>query len=41
MRADTGWAGRFTADVGTLDALQELDYRSEREQRLPADERTV
>jgi transposase len=41
LRADTGWADRFTAEVGTLDALHELDYPSQREQRLSADQRTV
>src|SRR6266508_5052306 len=34
LRADTGWAGRFTTDVGTLDALAGLDYCSQREARL-------
>ncbi|MBP2320088.1 transposase [Kibdelosporangium banguiense] len=41
LRADTGWAQRFRADAGTLDALAELDYRSQREQHLPPDRRTV
>ena len=40
LRADTGWAERFEDDVGDLDALADLDYVSQREQRLPADERT-
>jgi hypothetical protein len=40
LRADTGWADAFRRDVGTLDALAELDYVSQREQRLPADRRT-
>ncbi len=40
LRADTGWAARFTTDVGTLDALADLDYCSQREARLPADQRT-
>jgi transposase len=41
LRADTGWAQRFRADVGTLDALTEIDYRSQREQHRPQDRRTV
>jgi len=41
LRADTGWAGRFRTDVGTLDALTHLDHHSRREQHLPADRRTV
>src|SRR6266545_3907201 len=40
LRADTGWAGRFTTDVGTLDALAGLDYRPQREARLPPGQRT-
>lgn len=40
LRADTGWADRFTADVGDLDALVDLPHVSQREQRLPADQRT-
>src|SRR6266508_3963338 len=40
LRADTGWAGRFTTDVGTLDALAGLDYCSQREARLPPGQRT-
>lgn len=40
LRADTGWANRFTADVGDLDQLVDLDHVSQREQRLPADQRT-
>lgn len=40
LRADTGWADRFEADVGDLGALADLDYISQREQRLPADQRT-
>jgi hypothetical protein len=44
LRADTGWAGRFDADVGPLGglaALEPLDYVSHREQRLPAAKRTT
>lgn len=42
LRADTGWAGRFTDQVpGGLSALKRLDYCSQREQRLPAKRRTV
>jgi hypothetical protein len=40
LRADTGWADRFTADVGDLDQLVDLPHVSQREQRLPADQRT-
>src|SRR5260221_14064716 len=35
LRAGTGWAERFDAGIGTLDALGNLDYCSQREQRLP------
>ncbi|MHB8185908.1 MAG: IS1634 family transposase [Dermatophilaceae bacterium] len=42
LRADTGWAERFSADVpGALAALEPLDYVSSREQHLPTAERTV
>jgi Domain of unknown function (DUF4277) len=44
LRADTGWAARFDADVGPLGglaALERLDYVSCREQRLPASKRTT
>lgn len=44
LRADTGWAARFDADVGPLGgpaALQTLDYISCRERRLPAAKRTT
>jgi hypothetical protein len=41
LRADTGWAEAFTADVGGLDQLEDLDYCSQREQRLPPAERTA
>jgi uncharacterized protein DUF4277/DDE family transposase len=42
LRADTGWAARFTADVPAgLDALQVLDYVSYRERGLPAARRTI
>jgi hypothetical protein len=40
LRADTGWADRFTTDVANLDQLVDLDHTSHREQRLPADQRT-
>ncbi len=36
LRADTGWAARFVAEVpGGLGALRPLPYRSQRERRLP------
>jgi hypothetical protein len=42
LRADTGWADRFAADVtGGLDALPRLHHCSKREQRLCEAERTV
>jgi transposase len=42
LRADTGWAGWFTAEVPDgLAALDRLDHCSAREQRLPEDQRTV
>jgi len=44
LRADTGWAERFDADVGPLGglaALQVLSHVSHRERRLPASKRTV
>jgi transposase len=40
LRADTGWTERFDADVGGLDALEDLDYVAERERRLPPEART-
>jgi hypothetical protein len=40
LRADTGWAARFTADVGDLDQLGDLPHVAQREQRLPTDQRT-
>lgn len=40
LRADTGWADRFNADVGTLDALADLDHVAERERQLPPQRRT-
>ena len=40
LRADTGWAERFDADVGGLDALADLDHVAEREQRLQPAQRT-
>src|SRR5262245_11425422 len=36
LRADTGWADRFVADVADLDNLVELPHVSQREKRLPA-----
>jgi transposase len=42
LRADTGWAGWFGADVPDgLGALATLDHCSQRERRLPEDQRTV
>jgi hypothetical protein len=42
LRADTGWAQRFRADVhGGIDALPQLQHCSKRERPLPADQRTV
>jgi hypothetical protein len=41
LRADTGWAQRFRADVADLADLPDLDHCSQREQRLPAAERTT
>jgi transposase len=42
LRADTGWAERFRADVPAgLAALRRLDYCSQREQRLPENARTA
>lgn len=42
LRADTGWAERFRADVPAgLPALELLGHVSYREQRLPPGERTV
>jgi hypothetical protein len=42
LRADTGWAGWFGAEVPDgLAALAALDHRSARERRLPQDQRTV
>jgi Domain of unknown function (DUF4277)/Transposase DDE domain len=42
LRADTGWAGWFAADVPNgLAALPRLDHCSARERRLPEHERTV
>src|SRR6266700_837949 len=41
LRADTGWADRFTASVdGGLAALAPLDYASWRERHLPPSRRT-
>src|SRR5216684_8595581 len=42
LRAGTGWAARFTADVPAgLAALQALDHVSYRERNLPAGQRTL
>jgi transposase len=42
LRADTGWAEKFDTDpVARLDTLQTLDHVCAREQRLPAEARTV
>ena len=42
LRADTGWAERFRADVSAgLGALRRLGYCSQREQRLPEKARTI
>lgn len=42
LRADTGWASWFSADVpGGLAALDRLDHCSQRERCLPEHERTV
>ena len=42
LRADTGWAEHFCADVpGGLGVLGRLGYCSQRERRLPDNERTV
>lgn len=41
LRADTGWAARFDADVPDgLAALTELDHVAERERHLPAEHQT-
>ena len=40
LRADTGWATRFTTDLGDLEHLIDLPHCSQREQRLPEAERT-
>ena len=41
LRADTGWTQWFAADIdGGIDALAALDHCSQRERRLPADQRT-
>ena len=42
LRADTGWAGWFAADVAVvLAALERLEHCSARERRLPEHQRTV
>jgi hypothetical protein len=40
LRADTGWADWFRAEVGDLHALADLDHCAQRERRLPQDRRT-
>lgn len=40
LRADTGWAERFEADVGGLERLVDIDHVAERERRLPPERRT-
>lgn len=40
LRADTGWAKEFIDDVGDLDALDDLDHVSQREQHLAPERRT-
>ncbi|MGH8896789.1 MAG: hypothetical protein ACRDZ4_07140 [Egibacteraceae bacterium] len=43
LRADAGWAGQFDRDVGALgglDRLADLDHTAQREQSLPAEQRT-
>ena len=40
LRADTGWADWFRAEVGDLHALADLDHCAQRERRLPEDRRT-
>lgn len=40
LRADTGWLKRFTA-VASPEQLDRLDHVSQREARLPADQRTI
>jgi transposase len=43
LRADTSWADQFDRDVGALgglDALADLDHTAQREQSLPAEQRT-
>jgi hypothetical protein len=42
LRADTGWAQWFSADVdGGINALAALDHCPKRQRRLPADQRTT
>lgn len=40
LRADTGWADTFTATVGDIGKLRDLDYVSQREQPLAPEKRT-
>lgn len=40
LRADTGWAERFEADIGGLGALEPLSYVAQRELRLAPQART-
>ena len=42
LRADTGWAGWFAADIdGGIDALPTLAHCPQRERRLPTPDRTI
>ncbi len=40
LRTDTGWTHHFQSTIGALDALTDLDHTAEREQHLPAEQRT-
>lgn len=40
LRADTGWADRFEADIGSLGRLDDLGRIAERERRLDPERRT-
>jgi transposase len=41
LRADTGWAERFDAEVSSLDELDVLDHVAQREERLGPELRTL
>ncbi len=41
LRADTGWVQRFEADVGSLEALEAVDYVAQRQRRLSPQDRTA